>query len=486
MQYGGNRPGFLLIEALIGIVVFGIFVSAISFTLLYGQESTIIAGDRIRATQYSERALEATRSLRDSSFSSVTAGQHGIWVAPASGIWAFSGSSVTSNNEYHTHVYVTQLASDHLELGARTSWKRGYNRSGSVLLTSEITDWRSTVSIGNWSSIALDGSVTPGGTPQFTDIAVFSGSYAFVSAANTTGLYIFDIRNTSSPSRVNTSFALGTNAYDVEISGSHLYVATGDSTQDIRVYNIANPIAFTSAQLLTSYDVPGSARVRALAASGNRLYAGTTASSTSGQDEFYTFAVNGSGALTLLDTLNDNSSTYEMIALVGTAAYLSSSYDSGELQVVNVTSGSNISYKGIYNLSDRTSDGQSIAISGTSALIGTTKSASLQEVVLLDLENADVPAPPPGPWYHEGSGSVVGLAIDPSRCYGFIAALSGKKAFQVFNIRNKSTLAELTTYNSSTGLGRGVLYDPTKDRVYVITDQAFLIFRPGTYTGTCP
>jgi hypothetical protein len=321
---------------------------------------------------------------------------------------------------------------------------------------------------------------------QFNDIATFSGSYAFVSAGNTTGLYVFDIRNTASPSQVNVSFSLGVAAYDVAVLGSVLYVVTADSNQEIRAYNITSPTTFSAANLIGTYNVQGSARIRSLAVAGDVLYAGAVASTGIGDDEFYAFRVTPQGGITLLDAIEDSSSTFTRMVAAGTGIYLASAMDSSELRVIDVESGSNVVLLGGYNLSDRTSDAYAIAVSGTSAIIGTAKGSSTQEVVLFNLENAAIPVPPPGPWYHEGSGSVVGLDMDPSRCYGFIAASTGRKAFQVFHLRDENTLAELATYDSTSGLGKGLWYDSYKDRVYVITEQAFLIFKPDVATGSCP
>lgn len=473
-------------EVLVGITVFALFSSAIGFTLLYGQESTINSGDRVRATYLTEKALEATRAIRDASFSSVTTGAHGVYINPTTKKWSFTGSSITNSGGFVTRVTISQITSDWMRATGLTTWKRGYNRSGSVLIVSELSDWRTARSIGNWSSISVEGTYTDGGTPLFNNLATWSGSYAFLTYPASPGLQVIDIRTLTAPARVNASFSLGTSAYAVALRGSVLYVATGDSTQEIRAYNIASPTTFAAAQLIGSYNVPGSARVRSLLVSGNTLYAGTTASAVGGESEFYSFRVTSAGGITLLDTINDDSTTVQSIALSGTAAYLASSMDTSEIRVVNVASGSNITLVGGYNLSDRTVDTMSIAISGTSALVGSQKLSSLEEVVLLDLETGGVPSPPPGPWYHEGSGSVVGLAMDPSRCYGFVSALSNRKAFQVFNVRNKSTLAELTTYTSTTGVGRGLVYDLIRDRVYLITDRSLLVMKPATATGVCP
>ncbi len=463
--------------------VFVLFIAAVGMTMLYGQEGTIMAGDRARATYLSEQAMEAARAVRDQSFASLAAGQHGWRINGTT--WSFTGSQVTFTGSYTTSLTVGTIASDAVTLTARTVWKHGYNRSGSVVLTSELTDWRSTRSVGDWSSLTVDGTYSPGGSPGFTDLSLFSGSYVFAATTSSPGIYVIDTQSTAAPARINSSFSLGVGAYDTVIRGNILFVATDDSSQEIRAYRISNPATFSSAQLLASYNVPGSARVRSLALNGTTLYAGATVNGTAGQDEFYSFRVSSGGTITLLDSVDDSGDVMG-IAVSGTSAYLASTLDTGELRVVDVESGSNISLLGGYNLSDRTLDALAIVVSGTAAIIGTQKGTSIQEVVMFHRENGGVPVPPPGPWYHEGSGSIVSIDTDPRKCVAFLAAQSGRKALQVMNMRNTATLAELATYTSTSGFGNAVLYDMRRDRLLLLTDQSLIIFRPGTTTGTCP
>ena len=54
------------------------------------------------------------------------------------------------------------------------------------------------------------------------------------------------------------------------------------------------------------------------------------------------------------------------------------------------------------------------------------------------------------------------------------------------DLKNKSTLSELWTYVSPTGIGRGLAYDLVRDRMYGLTDSALYIFKPGVSIGTCP
>lgn len=473
-------------EVLLGIAVFSLFASAVGYVLLYGQESTIMSGDRIRAVLAAERSLEGVRAIRDGSYSSVAPGQHGVHLNQAAGVWSLSGTNVTVSGGYVTSITVSSVAPDWLRLTARTAWRHGYNRSGAVLITSELTDWRTVRNTGNWSSLTVDGSYTHGSTPQFVDIAIYSGSYVFLAARSSAGVYVFNTADTSSPVRINNSFSLGYEVYDMAMRDSFLILATTDSSGEIKVFNVSSPSTFSAANLVASVNVQGASRVRSLAVSGDMLYAGAAASSGAGDDEFYAFAIGANGSLTLLDSVNDNSMGVSDIAVSGTAAYLASSMDTGELRVVNVTSGSNLLVLGGYNLSDRTLDGTAIAVSGTSAFIGTQKGTSIDELVLFDIDDGGVPVTPPGPWYHEGSGSVIGVDMDPTRCFAFFAAESGRKALQIINMRDKATLAEVASYNSSTGLGRAVLYDIPRDRLFLATDRSLYIFRPGAATGACP
>lgn len=82
---------------------------------------------------------------------------------------------------------------------------------------------------------------------------------------------------------------------------------------------------------------------------------------------------------------------------------------------------------------------------------------------------------------------MVGVAMDPYRCYGFLADSSGKKALQIINMRNKTTDVKIASYDSTSGLARGMEYDLVRDRLYLLTDQAFLILKPASSGGvSCP
>lgn len=481
------HSGFLLLEVLVGIAVFSLFVSAIGITLLYGQENTIMSGDRTRATYLSQQAIDAARSMRDASFDGLTAGQHGVWVSPITKKWAFSGSQVVSSGGYITHLYITELEDDWLRVAARTRWKRGYSRSGSVLLTTEFTDWRDPLPVGNWADVSLAGSWTAGNTPVFTDIAL-SGDFAFATSTTSDGgdgLYVFDIDPLTAPTRAATSFDLGETGYALLVKGERLYVLTSNGSSELRVYDIASPSSFSDANLIASYNLPGSGLGRSLGIKGSSLFVGAAESPTSGYDEFYTFDISNSGSIILQDSL-DAASTVHAIAVSGTSALLAMSDNGAELTFVDITDSSNVSFPSNqgYNATD-TNDGTAIAVTGTAAVLGRTNGTSIDEIIKFDLEGGGGwPAPPPGPWFHEVGGNVNDIAIDPTGCYAFLATEFATADMKVVHLASEA-LAASDTYDSSTGFGQAIIYDISRDRLFMMTDQSLLIFSPGSGTNSC-
>ena len=350
------------------------------------------------------------------------------------------------------------------------------------MLQTELTNWRTAGSVGNWGSLTVDGSITQGSDALFTDIVV-SGNYVLVAGDDSSGgagLYVYDISNTASPTRVNTLFNLGHGALALALRGKTLYVLTDDPSNEIKVYSVTG---LPSLSYRTSYNLPGSARGTSIANYGAMLYAGTVYGSGGGDKEFFAFDIANSGSIVLKSSFDGNDG-YNTIALSGTSAYLATGDDAYELTVMNVENSGSLVYatgQG-YNLSG-TQNGLAAAISGTSAILGRERGTSIQEFILFKIPNGGVPSTP-GPYYHEMSGSVLDLAVDTSGCYAFAATQQKWKALQVINI-NSTSLPEKTSYTLGSGQGRSVFYDMTRDRLFFATDTALYIFRPGASTGSC-
>ena len=61
---GKRRKGTLLLEAIIAIGIFGLFLGGIGVALVLGEKTTISAGDYAKASYLAEQALESVRQMQ--------------------------------------------------------------------------------------------------------------------------------------------------------------------------------------------------------------------------------------------------------------------------------------------------------------------------------------------------------------------------------------------------------------------------------------
>ncbi len=481
--YRRKRPGFLLVEILLGVVLLGMFLSGLGATLLYGQESTVNGGDRARGAYFTERALQAVRSMRDSSFASLTTGVHGITLN-GSQDWVYSGVNTIGSGGYVTSVVVGANPADPLNsliVTGSTVWQHGYNRMGSVQMTTEVTNWRQTKPVGDWTAApTLESSYDEIIPVNYSAIAV-AGNYAYVAADIDPAVKILSITGTG-PYALASAGGLnfgGVRVLDIVIRGKRMYVL---SEIELRVYNISNPTAPT---IVTSYDLSGGGgdRARRLALGRNFLY--VTAVNGGPIAQVNAFDISNSGALTLGNTMTDNPHNFFGIAISGTGAYIASGDNNGEMKMVKAGYAGTLASTPVnYNIGNPggNNDALSIAVSGTAALLGRLKVGNTSQNTIAFFNLGTTPATM---YVLNGSGTVTGTAIDPNRCYGFVSALSGRRALQIINIRQP--LPQLTFYDTTGplyGRGRNIFYDLVRDRIFLLTEQRVLLLAP-TGVSTC-
>lgn len=473
-------------ESLLAIVIFAVLAAAVSSVLFVGQQGAIRGGDRIRAVMLTSEALAAVRSMRDASFTSLVAGQHGVCVG-SEGMWQFCGTENETSDGFRTTVTLQAETEDRIRVTAETTWPRSFRgmsgaaRSGSILLAEELTDWRAVKPIGDWSSPRLAGSFALETTPLFSAIAL-KGSYAFVTSAygdGGKGLHVFDLSGGGDPVPVAAGFDLGSAGVAAVIAGNTLVVATADPSAEIQIFDASSPALLSQSSKLASIDLPGSGRARSLAAYNGVLFVGATEDAIEG--ELYSYDISDPRAPRRIGVLNDTAS-YEGLSLHDGYAYVASSMDAMELRVADVFNPTALTLapgEG-YNLTD-VQDGLSIATVNDDVLLGRRSGEAIEELVLMDLSKGAVPSPPPGPWYQELGGSAFGVTVEPGGRYGFIASDNLAAQMQVADLAKfrAGQFPIVGSATTTTGGGRAVAYDPLTDRVLLATDRALLFFKPG-------
>lgn len=229
------RQGFLLLEVLIGMAIFAVFIGGVSWVMLNGQESTDQAVDQERGAYFAEGALEIARTIRDQDFDLLTAGGP-FGYRLQSGRWELYGTEAVTDG-YHTSLMIAPIvAGKRVRVTATTRWDFGTKRAGEVTLTAELSNWRVQREWNDWEIPTIQGSWGPGGpvtlqptrsikqaiaafftrigtaeaqaaSPQFRDV-ITVGSYAYATTSDRPGMYVFDITNADTPTRVASSFQL--------------------------------------------------------------------------------------------------------------------------------------------------------------------------------------------------------------------------------------------------------------------------------------
>lgn len=134
-----REGGFSVVEVLLATTVFGMLVAGLVGAFVYGRAGTAGAGDRQRATMVAEEGIEAVRSIAGKSYATLVNGSYGL--GQTSGAWALSGASDTSGGIYTRQITITDDGTDRKAVAVTVSWPEGGGTSGTVTLTSRLTNW---------------------------------------------------------------------------------------------------------------------------------------------------------------------------------------------------------------------------------------------------------------------------------------------------------------------------------------------------------
>lgn len=152
--------GFSLVEVILATSVFLLLASVLVGSYLYGLESTMLAGNRVRAVLLAEEGLEAVRNIRDDNFANISNGTHGLVISGNQ--WTLSGLSDT-NGIFTRSLTIIDAGSARKSVSCTVSWQQNSSRSGSVTLTTLMTNWlSSTAPAGDCNPYAVSQGYSSG------------------------------------------------------------------------------------------------------------------------------------------------------------------------------------------------------------------------------------------------------------------------------------------------------------------------------------
>jgi len=134
-----KSAGFLLVEVILASSIFVLLVTAFVGVYLYGQESTMLAGNRARATMLAEEGLEAVRNIRDADFVNLTNGTYGLTTTNHQ--WNLSGSQDVTDI-FTRQIIISTIDTNRKLVTANVIWQQNPQRTGLVSLVTRFSNWQ--------------------------------------------------------------------------------------------------------------------------------------------------------------------------------------------------------------------------------------------------------------------------------------------------------------------------------------------------------
>lgn len=459
-----KQKGFSLVEVILATSIFVLLATALIGSYLYGQESTMLAGNRAQAVLLAEEGLEVMRNLRDADFLNLTNGTHGLTLSGDQ--WNLSGSSDVSGI-FTRQIEISSIDDDRKGITSTVTWQQNPQREGTVSLATRLTNWMQVVSgVGNWANAIITSSLNLAGNNDGLKIAL-AGDYVYIIRdGSNPDLIVLNISNPATPVQVGSLDLTGT-LVNIAVSGSYAYITSNDNSAELLIVDISNP---ASPSLSGKYDASGNTDGRGVFVSGTTVYMGRVNNGST--DEFLIVNASNPAIPTLVGSLNTGSDANEIV-VIGNYAYIASGDNSQELQVISISNPSVPTLSGSLNISGNT-DALTIDGFGSTIVIG--------QGSLLYVVNISTPSSPSVLGSINTGDIVNDINLGNSNNYVFVANSSNSAEFQVINIVTPSLPSLLGSLNL-TGNDNllGIIYDAANDRAYAVSarnSEEVYIFSP--------
>ncbi|MBI2645180.1 prepilin-type N-terminal cleavage/methylation domain-containing protein [Candidatus Uhrbacteria bacterium] len=461
--------GFLLIEVMLAIAIFLLLISTLTGAYLTGQESSVLAGNRARATMLAQEGLEATRNIRDASFTNIGNGLHGLSIS--SNQWGFSDTSDATDSFFTRQIAVSSIDADRKTVTSTITWQQNPSRTGTISLVTRLTNWFGTKKGSAPSLIAcfnLDVQNSSNEAADGISIAT-QGNYLYLGRQNNNGyeFFVFDATTSSDPTLLGT-LTTGDTANDIVVTSTYAYIASSDNSGELTVVDISDP---TTPMVALKFDLTtansGNANADALAVSlgaNNTLY--LTRKNSAGK-EFYVFNISVPSTPTLISSI-DLAGDVKETGVIGNYVYGASSDNSQEFQIINATTSTAPSLVASLNLNEGATqpDALSIAVSASTNTVYLGRDGSAApEFYIINV--TDPLAPSITSTLDIGTHVLQSIDYDSNLMFVFFANTAvGVEDYQVIDVSTPSTPTLLTNLNLQ-GTPYKLTYSLTKDVVMI-------------------
>lgn len=399
-----SHAGFSTIEILIAFAVGIIFLTAAMMVAF----SDPTLARQISLDSGQTAALDA--ALDDSGLNRA-ANKIGRAIEELTRNWNYSGAAIQNDATaisslvtYANTASVVDISPCVKEVVNKTTWNTLNSRDRYITFGTAISDMDVAQALGpggcdptppgDWDNPESFSSTDVSAVKANTVDAVHFQNKTIVVLGSTAGapakhdLYVFDLSAPDSPIQKGSLNVIGKGINDLVVVGRYVYAVRDDSTNQLVVIDIND---LNTPTLVTSRTLTGVSGAnpegQAIDYHDGHLYVGTWNNNVpAGTPEFIVFDISDpidpvqKGGYNLGHSVNE-------IRVQGEYAYLATTDNTGELTVMDVSDPSSPVIESKFDVALSSRDAESIYILGRNAYLGLTKSATLDDLVKLDISN---------------------------------------------------------------------------------------------------
>ncbi len=143
-KYKSQQSGLLLVEILLAVALTSLITLIIMSSIIYGRESTAVAGDRSRAAEIANMTVEAVNNIAQDNYANLSTYSDGTsyFLDTSVNTWQLSSSPTTIDSRFTSVVMFAGGPNGSRMILVSVSWQINNQRSGSVVATGFLSDWR--------------------------------------------------------------------------------------------------------------------------------------------------------------------------------------------------------------------------------------------------------------------------------------------------------------------------------------------------------
>lgn len=474
MKQSKKTEGFVLIEALLGLALFVIYVAAF-FPIIVGiREVPFFAGNRDRGIFICEEGLEAVRNIRDADFLNLTNGTHGL--AVSGNEWVLSGS-FDNVGAFSREITIEDVDANTKSVTCNVTWNQTAAKSATIELVTYFSNWKSEGFDGDcdWSEL----SVPSGGTYDYPGnddgVKVMAqGDYAYSVIASGGDTYDFAVHDVSDPENVTlaSSLSIGSGASteltNIFVRGDYAYVTSRNDSAELYIIDVSVPGAPVVASPL---GFSGGADAEGVFVVGDYAYVVREGSNSS--NEFMVVDISTAITPSLLGSadLGGNGDGGLEVFVMDNYAYVASEESGAQLKIVDVTDSINPNYllTSGYSLSQSSNqDGVTIVGFDDTIVLG----GSDGYVYLIDVTDPLAVDQLSEISYFDAGDSINDLNVASyngvkNGVVFIVSAINVNDELQVIDITTPATPVSLSSYQFGSA-AMGIDFNKTTCSVYVV------------------